>query len=101
MDLSHTYGVPGQRRVLTLYAPRGVRPPQSMTVDVDGRRTEVALIDRASLQCRDVHGVPGHCTDPDCHRRSLGECQCKRHDMVRGVRVARPGVGVEQEQQHE
>lgn len=101
MDIGHTYGVPGKSRTLTLYAPRAVKPPQSLLVTIDGRPEQVVLIDPRSLECRDVHGVPGHCTDHDCHRRELGQCQCKRHTHVRGIRAARPGTGTEQEPQHE
>lgn len=101
MDIGHTYGVPGKSRTLTLYAPGGVRPPQQLQVTIDGAVETVVLIDARSLECRDIRGVPGHCTDRDCHRRQLGHCQCKRHHHVQGIRAAKPGTGTEQEPQHE
>lgn len=96
MDTRHTYGLRGSDETVSIYAPPGLKPPAHLIFE-DKRvyTSEFVLLDRRSLTCGPGNGCKRGCGDSDCHRSRLGVCQCGRHTRP-SVRVAGPGVGVEQ-----
>jgi len=78
MDQGHTYGTANGLRA-NIYCPPEFEVPNELTLTRDGAHVVLSLLSVASLECRDVIGVKGHCGSFDCHRAELGNCQCGRH----------------------
>ena len=90
MDDRFTYST--QDRVgLMVYVAPGYDPPDLLTLTgPDGKPVEFMRLSDMSLECGSVRSrtgprgesilVTGECNSYDCHRRVLGECQCKRHE---------------------
>lgn len=84
MDKGYTYGNARGERLALYVHPRFEVPP---TVEVREANGEVVrftrISDNKSLDCGMVPGVPSVCSNFECHRRVLGQCQCGRHEAVR------------------
>lgn len=88
MDTGFTF-TSARRDVLKLYAPAGFDAPDDLTMTAKGEPVRFVRLSDRSLKCEqvadrvngrgDVTKVPGECRNPDCHTRSLGDCQCGRH----------------------
>lgn len=90
MDRSFTYGT-RDREHLMIYVEPGFDPPDILMVTrtADSKSVEFIRLSDMSLECETVRGridhqgksvvINGECTNGDCHRRVLGECQCGRH----------------------
>jgi hypothetical protein len=91
MDTSYTYGTPNGTRA-ALYAPPNIEVPDTIDMTVDGKSVTFHRLSDASMVCDAVPGVKGVCGSADCHRRVLGECQCKRHGRVVFTRAVRPAA---------
>lgn len=81
MDIAHHYANSNGDRA-TIYLDPWFGVPLSLELNRDGVAVTVFRLDRDSLRCVAAVGVSGECTDADCHRRPLGECQCKRHGQT-------------------
>lgn len=78
MDFGHTYANPAGLRAM-LYVEPHVTVPERLELSIDGKPVVLSRLAPRSLECFDVAGVSGHCTNRDCHRMPLGECRCGRH----------------------
>jgi len=78
MDQGHTYSSKGLVQA-NVYAPEGFTPPPTFTLDWDGKPITFFRLSDETLTCGTVYGIKGACTNFECHRRELGECQCGRH----------------------
>lgn len=74
----------------TVYVAPGFDAPDSLFFTSEGKRIEFVRLSDRSLECGDVAGVTGHCRSHDCHRTTLGACQCGRHPGRIGFARAEP-----------
>lgn len=79
MDVGYTYAAKGTLERLSLHAPPEFEPPTSVTVTRAGTPLVFVRLSDVVLTCGNVAGVQGSCTNAECHRRVIGECQCGRH----------------------
>ena len=79
MDFGHTYSTPQGVRVM-LYAGEELTVPEQLVLTRGEESVTFYRLLPESLRWRPVEGVTGECTNADCHRLPLGECQCGRHE---------------------
>lgn len=82
MDTGYTYSSRDLVRA-SVYAPPGFEAPDVLTLTKDGTEVQFFRLSDRSLECGAVSGVSGVCTNYECHRRTLNECDCGRHESPR------------------
>jgi hypothetical protein len=82
MDTGYTYSSKNLARA-SIYAPPEFDVPDELVLTIDGNAVTFFRLSDRSLECGKAPGVSGECTNLECHRRSLGECDCGRHEAPR------------------